>query len=324
MRATFLALAAAAGLLVSAGASQAASKAPVGPTLPAPPVCDRTCLEGFIDTYIDALVAKDPAKLPLTKDVRFTENGQTLKLGDGLWATVESKGDYKITFVDPDTAEAGAYFTVQESGRRTLVALRLHIQSATKISQIETLVSRSAPGQSPFGNAAPPSTTPNPTFFADVPEKQRMGRAQMMAIVDSYFEGLEHATDKLTPFDPNCQRRENFMVTAGNPQGASDMMKMSCGAQFATGFSPFITSVRERRYPIMDTQKGLGFAIIFFDHAGTVKTVKMTDGSTMTVPPPFDAPYSFEIFELFKVEDGMIKRVEAVLDTVPYHMTSGW
>ena len=42
------------------------------------------------------------------------------------------------------------------------------------------------------------------------------------------------------------------------------------------------------------------------------------------VPPPFDAPYSFEIFELFKIVDGRIVRVEAVLDPVPYGMKSSW
>ena len=114
------------------------------------------------------------------------------------------------------------------------------------------------------------------------------------------------------------------MVTAGDPQAQGAMQKMSCGAQFATGFSPFITAVRERRFPIMDQQKGLALALVFFDHAGKIKDVRMTDGSTLHVPPPFDAPYAFQIFELFKIDKGRIVRVEAVLNTVPYGMASGW
>ncbi len=322
--ATALAAVAMAGGLLAGSAQAAASATAPAAALPVPPVCDRACLGGMIDTYLAALVAHDPSKLPLTKDARFTENGQTLKLGDGLWGTVESLGDYKLTFVDPDTAEAGAFVTVKESGRQALLGLRLHIQSGVKISQIETLVSRTTPGQGPFGNAAPPPTTKRAMFFEDVPAKDRMTRAQMMAISDSYFEGLQQATETLTPFDPNCQRRENFMVTAGNPDAPAGMSKMSCGAQFATHFSPFITQVRERRYPIMDTQKGLGFGIVFFDHNGTIKDVKMADGTNLHVPPPFDAPYSFEIFELFKIENGKIMGVEAVLNPVPYAMKSGW
>jgi hypothetical protein len=146
----------------------------------------------------------------------------------------------------------------------------------------------------------------------------------MQAITDSYFEGLEHATDKLTPFDPNCQRIENGAVTSGDPTAQGAMQKLGCGQQFATGFSPFISAVRERRYPIMDTQKGLGLALVFFDHAGKIKDVKMTDGSTLHVPPPFDAPYTFQIFEVFKIDKGRIVRVEAVLNTVPYGAASGW
>ena len=322
MKTILIGLAAAVSLI---GASSAlAAPAAAGAPLPVPPVCDHACLTGFIDTYLAALAAKDPSKLPLTRDVKATENGQALKLGDGLWGTVQSIGDYKLTFVDPDTAEAGAFVTVQESGRRALLGVRLHIQSGVKISQIETIVSRSAPGEGPFGNAAPPPATKRPMFFEDVPAKERMSRAALMAITDSYFEGLQQATETLTPFDPGCQRRENFMVTAGNPDAPPGMSRMGCGQQFATHFSPFITQVRERRYPIIDTEKGLGFGIVFFDHNGTIKDVKMTDGTNLHVPPPFDAPYAFEIFELFKIEQGRIVGVEAILNTVPYGMSAGW
>ena len=301
----------------------AAGAAAAQPATVVPPVCDRACLRGFVDKYIDALVAHDPSRLPLTRDVKFTENGSELKLGDALWWTVQAQGDYKLYFVDPDTQEAGFFGTVTESGRQAILALRLHIQSGTRISQIETMVSRVTPGQG-FGGGKPPVMTPKPVFYEDVPPAQRRSRAQMMAIVDSYFEGLEHATDKLTPFDPNCQRIENGMVTAGNPDAPPGMTRMSCGAQFATGFSPFITAVRERRFPIMDQEKGLGFAMFFFDHAGVIKDVKMADGTNLHVPPPFDTPYAFQIAELFKIVDGRIIRVEAVLNTVPYGMKSGW
>ena len=318
MRRMLPAVFAALGLMTTAGAAAAAD-----PPTPVPPVCDRACLEGFIDRYLDALTAHDPSRLPLTKDVKFTENGAELKLGDGLWGTAEARGDYRLTFVDPDTAEAGAFVTLRESGRQALVGVRLHIQSGRFISQIETLVSRVTPGQG-FGGGKPPVMTPKPVFYADVAPGARRSRAQMMAIVDSYFEGLQEATETLTPFDPNCQRMENGMVTAGNLDAPPGMSRMSCGAQFATHFSPFISQVRERRFPIMDQQKGLGFGIVFFDHAGVIKDVKMTDGTTLHVPPPFDAPYAFEIFELFKIDGGKIIRVEAILNTVPYGMKAGW
>ncbi|HEX4096635.1 MAG TPA: hypothetical protein VHX64_07895 [Caulobacteraceae bacterium] len=316
MRKTIAALGAALGLL-TAGAAYAQ------PATIVPPTCERECLKGFIDRYIAAMVAHDPKSLPVSYDVKFTENGQELQLGDGLWGTIQSQGDYKLYFVDPETQEAGFFGTVIESGRQDIIGIRLHIQAGNKISQIETQVSRASLGGGP-GGGKPPVMTPKPIFYEDVPPAQRRSRQEMVAIADSYFEGLEHATETMTPFDPNCQRLENGMVTANNPDAPPGMSRMSCGAQFATHFSPFISHVRERRYPIVDQEKGLVLAIAFFDHNGRIKDVKLTDGSNLHVPPPFDAPFAFELFELFKIQDGKIMRVEAVLNTVPYGMKAGW
>ena len=52
--------------------------------------CDRACLEPFVDKYLDAMVAHDPAKAPFAKGVKFTENGQRpfpgqlLRAGNGV------------------------------------------------------------------------------------------------------------------------------------------------------------------------------------------------------------------------------------------------
>jgi hypothetical protein len=118
-------------------------------------------------------------------------------------------------------------------------------------------------------------------------------------------------------------RVENGTVTANNPEG-SPIHKMTAGEQFDTGFSRFITEIRERRFPVVDEERGLVYAIIFFDHAGTVTTVKLRDGTTMTVPPPYDTPYTTMIGELFKIKNGKIHRIEAVLLPVPSGMPSGW
>jgi hypothetical protein len=39
---------------------------------------------------------------------------------------------------------------------------------------------------------------------------------------------------------------------------------------------------------------------------------------------PFDQPYSFFIAELFKIVDGKINRIEALVTPVPYGMSTGW
>src|SRR5215468_1165296 len=66
----------------------------------AAPACDRQCLEGFVDRYLDAVLAHDPSKVPMTKDVRYTEDGQLLTLGDGMWRTLHAKGHYRLFVTD--------------------------------------------------------------------------------------------------------------------------------------------------------------------------------------------------------------------------------
>ena len=95
-------LAGAAGLaamVVMTGVAGAQSKGPeVGPhgfpisqtprpAYPIPANCDRACLERVSDQVAHAMVSKDIASLPLSRDVRYTEGGQPLKVGDGFWAT---------------------------------------------------------------------------------------------------------------------------------------------------------------------------------------------------------------------------------------------
>ena len=51
------------------------------------PACDRRCLEGFVDNYLDALAAHDVQRARLAADVRVTENGVAVAPGEGLWKT---------------------------------------------------------------------------------------------------------------------------------------------------------------------------------------------------------------------------------------------
>ena len=61
-----------------------------------------------------------------------------------------------------------------------------------------------------------------------------------------------------------------------------------------------------------------------FDHAGKDKTAVWNDGSTHPVNTPFDEPFSFLIGELFKIKDGKIFQIEALVLNVPYGMRPGW
>src|SRR5580658_6036038 len=67
--------------------------------------CDRECLHGVMDQYLGALVAHQPDKIKTTTDVKFTENSNRMKLGDGLWQTIGALGTFKLYVEDPQTQQ---------------------------------------------------------------------------------------------------------------------------------------------------------------------------------------------------------------------------
>jgi hypothetical protein len=86
--------------------------------------CSRACLEGLIDQYLAALVGHDPKRLPLSADVKYTENDQMLEVGDGFWNTVTGSGNYKHYFSDPVTSQVAWMVTMKEGNGLLLMALR--------------------------------------------------------------------------------------------------------------------------------------------------------------------------------------------------------
>ena len=66
-------------------------------------VCDETCLTQFAERFLDALANREPHRVPLAADVRFTENGAALAIGDGVWATASGLGPNRLIFTDPAT-----------------------------------------------------------------------------------------------------------------------------------------------------------------------------------------------------------------------------
>src|SRR6185312_16139648 len=151
--------------------------------------------------------------------------------------------------------------------------------------------------------------------------------AELARIGNTYFSGLdEDDSARNVPFSPECQRRENGTITANNPEASKGSMAwMDCKAQFDTGFSVIVTDIRERRFEVVDRTKGLAFGWGYFDHNGTPQKFSRTlDHELVDVPPMFKQPFSFYIAEVFKVMDGKIRQIEAVLAQVPYQMESTW
>jgi hypothetical protein len=282
--------------------------------------CDRGCLEGYVNLYLDALVAKDPARLPLAPGARYTENGIELELGDGMWGPAIELGDYKFYFADLRAGQAGYFGSLQEHGHPAMLGLRLKVVDR-RISEMEAFIIRST-ARGTFSAVVKLHVTP--LMVRALTPAQRRPREELIRVANSYFEGLINGTDAATPFTDDCTRIENGMVTANNPETDNAMWKMTCRQQFATGLTKVITGVEERRFPVVDEERGLVYGMVRFDHHGRNRTIVWNDGSVHPVNTPFDEPFSFQIGELFKIEDGKIRHIEALVFPVPYKMPTGW
>jgi len=288
----------------------------------------RAYLEGFVEQYLDALVAHDPSRLALSQGVKFTENGQRLELGDGLWNTASARGTYALYVADPQAGQIGFFGTVFEDDTPAILALRLRVEDG-KISEVETVVARGDASGSHGERGArnlERMGQPHPAFQAEVPASERASREELVRTANMYFTGLERNDGKgVYPFTDDCQRIENGEPQTGNPKNPDrpfDISTLGCKAQFESGFFAFVTRIRDRRFVVVDEERGLVLAFVFFDHAGNVRSVKLASGRTFD--PGLKRPFTWEIAELFKVEKGLIRQIEAVLDQCPYGMSSGW
>ena len=283
--------------------------------------CDRACLKGMMDKYTAAMVAHDPSKAPFADNVKFTENGQELTLQDALWSTASADSTYRLYVIDTDSEQVGFLGQMKEHEDPVVVAIRLKVVDE-KITEAEQIVNRPSGTGGAFGK--PDFTKPLPILMEKLKPSEQVSREEMQAAADHYFTGLDtENSGKNVPFDPNCQRRENGVITANNPNGKG-MAKMGCKAQFDTGFSALVSDVRDRRYPVIDKENGLVFSLVFFDHNGQTKEYTQPDGKVVPINPPFTEPLTFEIAEIFKITSGKIRQIEALINQVPYRMPSGW
>lgn len=283
--------------------------------------CNRECLESFVNRYLEAVVAHDPARLQMAKTVRFTENGQRLELGDGLWNTASATGSYKLYIADMQSGQIGFFGTIRENNIPAILALRLKIHNH-KISEIETIVARDTSGAIRLEKLV----NPNPVFLETIPVSERGSCEELIKTANMYFTGLEKNNGKgIYPFTDNCNRIENGKQTTNSPSvnpGVFDVSALGCKEQFKSGFFRFVTRIRDRRFVVVDQERGLVLAYVFFDHAGNIPSVQLSNRKI--IPIGVIRPWTWEIAELFKIEKGLIRQVEAVVWESPYGMNSGW
>jgi hypothetical protein len=332
MRSTLRALALMA-VAVLAGYATMQVHAALPSTGPIPLNCDRACLENVMNQYLAAVVAHDPKRLPLSEDVMYTENDQVMEVGDGFWKTAAGLGNYKHYFADPEMGQVAFMGTMQEAGVALLLSLRLRIELG-RITEIESVYFRSGgagPNNIPAMDQAGKAED---IWFKSIPPAERLSRQQMIAIADGYFTGLQKNDGKgiqgtgTYPFTNDCHRIENGAPTtnvprpANEPPGTINAFAMDCLSQFKLGYYFVVQAIHGRRYPLVDSERGVVWAHAVFDQ-GTVNEGTLSDGRKQ-VFKGFNRPSSILVTEAFLIENGKIRRVEMIGPGVPYHLNSPW
>ncbi|HEX9807040.1 MAG TPA: hypothetical protein VGA34_09105 [Alteraurantiacibacter sp.] len=294
--------------------------------------CQRTCLEGFVDRYLQAMADGEVSDELFARSARFTENGIDLPLGnEGLWATTTAPGNYKFYVPDVETQQVAFLGTVMEQAPGSAtgpvrepeavgLALRLRVEDG-KITEVEQIAARperplgegSAESSNPFpatGAAVEALGSPWDGYLEAVPEAERHSRAELIEVGNAYFEAIQRNDGKgYYPFTDDCLRLENGIVAAA-PEGhdladrPSFGEVQSCKGQLETSLFGVVTSIRDRRFVAVDRERGIVFSFAFFDHR------------------PIN--WSWQLGELFKIENGQISRIEAIFIRGPYGICSGW
>jgi hypothetical protein len=231
--------------------------------------CDRACLKSTLDRYLQAVVKHDPSAAPLSAAYRHTENAINIPLGKGMWQSASSLGKMQRRYVDATSGQAAYYGIIEErDGQLAIVTARLRIDNR-QIVEAEWFVVREAdpglPGATPPSWWNPKALTETPPPERVLPAGKRLPRDVMIAIVDSYFDGITSHDSAVVRAHPGCNRYENGTKVTGRRGGKDD----DC----VSGLRDFdLANVAARRVPLVDDEQGvvLGMAV-FIRKPGSIR-----------------------------------------------------
>ena len=228
--------------------------------------CDRACLKATLDQYLNAVVQHNPSAAPLSAGFRQTENAMARRPGAGLWQSVKALGKVQRRYLDAESGQAAYFGTLEEENGTAVVTVRVKVDDR-KISEAEWFLARKGdPGLGSSGgqqaNAAfhdPGNLIAHPPAERVVPKGERLSRGDMIAVTNSYFDGLTAHDGTLIIAHPGCVRLENGALTTQRPIAGGGTTDCTSNGAMANIFA-----VTARRYPLVDEEAGAVLAIGLF------------------------------------------------------------
>ncbi|MBN8829646.1 MAG: hypothetical protein J0G94_03230 [Sphingomonadales bacterium] len=231
------------------------------------PRCDRPCLTTMLDRYMKALVAHKPEQASLVYGFRQTENAVAQAVGDGLWKSATGVGPGDRRYYDPETGNASWFTRASDPG--------ISPQDNKAVFDVKTFIAK-----------PPPAARLNPAG-------RKLTRDELVAVTESYFDGIVARDASPILAHPGCTRFENGLEVTGRPleddrrnegyQGRGDCM--SGQGRFGVAF------VAGRRYPVVDVEAQAVLAIATF------------------IREPGNVKRRNHLMEYFYIDDGKIRDV---------------
>jgi hypothetical protein len=266
--------------------------------------CGRSCLASAAEAYMKAVVNNDKSLAKLSAGYRQTENTSVTRVGTGVWGRFSETAAQSYLYTDEITGQVLWFGTLQSNERTEVAMVRIKVEEL-EITEAEWFYT--APGLA--GMNGPPTTDgtgalfSNPEFVEQhppivrvVPPSERLTRAALRGIANSYFDGLTENDGSLVLAHPDCYRAENGVLVTGRPlgEGKTDGYegKTNCNSNFGN-FN--ISNVSARRFPIIDEEQ----------------QVVVTSAMFMRNANGFQRRCVF--IELFYIDEGYISSIYSVI-----------
>ena len=280
------------------------------------PSCDKRCLMQDLNLILDAIGSNTPAGLPIAPQAKITSDGVPGKLESSpVWGPAR-RIPYRLVFTDPVTGSAVFYGVITNSYERPAgsdaqrqvpagagdnwwyYVLRIKVidKVVTEVEQLD-LVPRPDFG----ADAIRAMHQPDRTWDEVLPPSERATREQLFSAADKYWDSVSKRTDtKDVPWGPGCQRLESGVVTSDSAN-----FPWSCGNGMKQ--PSVFWNVQNQRYYIADVDRGvvLGFAVFM-------------------TPPAYPKNVFGLAIEFFKVQNGLIRQIDAFSRTALHEQHSGW
>jgi hypothetical protein len=231
--------------------------------------CDRACLKATLDRYLQAVLKHDPSAAPLAASYRHTENAVNMPLGKGIWQSASALGKVQRRYVDATSGQAAYYGILEEqNGKLAIVTARLRIDNR-EITEGEWFIARDGdpglPGANPPNMWNPVTLTETPPPERVLPVNKRLPRDTMIAIVESYFDGITSHDGAVVSAHACFNRYEKGTKVTVNRGGKTDDCVSGLG-----GFD--LANVAARRILLVDDEQGvvLGMAV-FIRKPGSIR-----------------------------------------------------